>query len=246
MKKQFFKWLHRLPVLLTALLILASSVSFAVPADASVLRGDSYIYGDSGPVIARFYGLDQFAGSSFLVGFGQEGNEIVGLAIIGFVGINHNNHYYFHDCEAYRFAELQANVVGDQIYYDFYDPISLGPIFETLPVEEFAEMSFLYREGYLSPDCGWQSELGILDVSSRFTGWLFGSVSNIADMFWTAEGGLFVLGYLAVASLALAVILLIFSLIAWLAEIPLMEVFYESRSYLSAALPASPNLHLWR
>lgn len=55
------------------------------------------------------------------------------------------------------------------------------------------------------------------DVLSVFSGvgsWLAGAVSSMTTMFWTAEGGLSVLGVLAVASLALAFILLLIWLIA--------------------------------
>lgn len=59
--------------------------------------------------------------------------------------------------------------------------------------------------------------VGILSVFSGVGSWLSGAVQNISTMFWTAESGMSVLGYLAVASLALAVILLVFYLIAgWL------------------------------
>lgn len=59
--------------------------------------------------------------------------------------------------------------------------------------------------------------VSILSVFSGVGSWLGGAVQNISTMFWTAESGMTVLGYLAVASLALAVILLIFFLIAgWL------------------------------
>lgn len=58
---------------------------------------------------------------------------------------------------------------------------------------------------------------GILSVFTGVSGCFADCVSGMTSMFWTAESGMTVLGYLAVASLALAVILLIFYLIAgWL------------------------------
>ena len=62
--------------------------------------------------------------------------------------------------------------------------------------------------------------LNINDVLSVFSGvgsWLAGAVSSMTTMFWTAEGGLSVLGVLTVAALALAFVLLLIWLIAgWL------------------------------
>lgn len=58
------------------------------------------------------------------------------------------------------------------------------------------------------------------DVLSVFSGvgsWLAGAVNNMVSMFWTAEGGLSVLGVLAVASLAIAfIVLLIYLLAGWM------------------------------
>lgn len=59
-----------------------------------------------------------------------------------------------------------------------------------------------------------------VDLLSVFTGvasWFSGAVGAMTSMFWTAEGSLTVLGVLAVASLAIAIIILLIYLLAgWL------------------------------
>ena len=58
---------------------------------------------------------------------------------------------------------------------------------------------------------------GVFTVFSGVSSWLAGAVNNMIPMFWTAEAGLTPIGVLAVCSLALTVILLLFWLIAgWL------------------------------
>lgn len=58
---------------------------------------------------------------------------------------------------------------------------------------------------------------GVLSVFAGIGSWLAGAVSSMMTIFWTASGGFTVLGYLAVASLAISVILLFVALIAgWL------------------------------
>lgn len=58
---------------------------------------------------------------------------------------------------------------------------------------------------------------GIFSVFSGVASWLAGAVNNMVTMFWTAEGGLSVLGVLAVASLAIAfIVLLTYLLAGWM------------------------------
>ena len=58
---------------------------------------------------------------------------------------------------------------------------------------------------------------GIFSVFSGVACWLAASFGNVSTIFWTADGGVTVLGVLVVASLAISVILLLVALVAgWL------------------------------
>lgn len=71
--------------------------------------------------------------------------------------------------------------------------------------------------GYFFTIVPGSSSVGVFSVFSGVSTWLAGAVNNMVSMFWTAEGGLSVLGVLAVASLAIAfIILLIYLLAGWM------------------------------
>lgn len=235
MKKQINKWLHRLPVLLTALLILVSSFTMAVPSHASseVLGGDQpysfTVTAHSQTVtitLPRFYPYVLYVPELY---------DMSSSKCLIFVSDSYFNIY---ELDGFLYAadgSLPLYVTTGSRVQPGSDPTITDVVIEQddlTPVVEYEmdvkspdfvissslrgytiNQSFEMRWYDLQPP----SKVGILNVFSGVSSWLSGAVQNISTMFWTAGSGMTVFGYLAVASLALAVILLVFYLIAgWL------------------------------
>lgn len=218
-KKYVSKWLHRLPVLFLALILVVMPLTMAAPAHADVLTSQptavisamgfnvtfplmtpnffvSYaLY--SGGAVATFYFVD---GVYTLIDNGDL------ISVLGDI-------------------VLMASVfLTSDVPYYILEPDDFRPYPTALPQNYNPELFAPYGD-YIN-ETGFRFEYplpriiggpGVLDTFFGVGTWLSGAVQNISTMFWTAESGMTVLGYLAVASLALAVILLIFYLIAgWL------------------------------
>lgn len=221
--KKLSKWLHRLPVLILALVLAVMPLTMAAPAYADVLSGESVAVFDTeigqltvpnllANTVVYYYQAS--LGQPIRLVVLTSNDPIVSSAGTGLV-------------------EYQFDFTNCYMYYAGFDSIPDGhsfvgstPVFsasETIYVSE--NLWFFYGSGFTGP----VSQLnpltpefvpvspGVLSVFTGVGSWLSGAVQNISTMFWTVESGMTVLGYLAVASLALAVILLIFYLIAgWL------------------------------
>lgn len=216
--KKFSQWLHRLPVLCLALILAVLPLTMAAPAHADVLTGAEYSY------VQMPFGICYLPGVYESVAFCT--NQIDGVLYaqcfyssspIGFTVNDRNLPVVYSpswdviygakvmitpstDVVDFRSVEFEASAFGWSVENYF---LILGSS-NTVDFPQTVEVSV-------------GSSSGVLDTFSGVGSWLSGAVQNISTMFWTAESGISVLGYLAVASLALAVILLIFSLIAgWL------------------------------
>ena len=114
--------------------------------------------------------------------------------------------------------------IGDSVVLHFSSFTALDGVTSQNPITGFVLAAASDRYGGVGSSPGFSVlqhySAPVVTIPAVFSGvgsWLSGAVHNISTMFWTAESGMTVLGYLAVASLALAVILLIFYLIAgWL------------------------------
>lgn len=219
MKNKFVsKWLYRLPVLLLALILAVMPMIMAAPAHADVLSGSSYGFTRLG--MTDIYFPNSF--NNWVAVVSQLANGSFSFVLYG-----SNNPLVVDAADGPTYAITGENIFWARIYSDVLNPSVLD--FRHLEFKPSVYAAGLDRIAiYVSGDIsgsGWDSILGVDKVSfpgvlDTFTGvgsWLSGAVQNISTMFWTAESGMTVLGYLAVASLALAVILLIFYLIAgWL------------------------------
>lgn len=193
----------------------------AVPVDASVLAGDSYV--------TAFFGnfsIVCLPGYQYYVAFynlADTGNLSVDL-------------FFSNDLiTVSKVNDDDRRVNSDSLFYQHL--FFTGPDFPThfdfldVPVQVKTNgISVQYSPEYVLASYGVEGDgynfiiafdtvvfPGVLTVFSGVGSWLSGAVKSISTMFWTAESGMTVLGYLAVASLAVAVILLIFYLIAgWL------------------------------
>lgn len=224
MKKKFVsKWLHRLPLLLLALVLAFMPLTMAAPAHADVLCGDTVAVFDT--EIGQLTIPDLLTNT--LVYYYQSSiGQPIRLVVLT------SNDPIFSSAGTGVY-EYQFDITNCYMYVAGFDSIpdghsfvGMAPVFsasETIYVSE--HMWFHYGSGFTGPVSALipytpvfvPVSPGVLSVFSGVGSWLSGAVQNISTMFWSAESGMTVLGYLAVASLALAVILLIFYLIAgWL------------------------------
>ena len=239
--KKFSQWLHRLLVLLIAFFLAVSPLMMSVSsfaADRDVLSGlnppeyDGYqflysivTYPQPGVAMdLRFYLpdalFDGIGSNDFMIYL--EGTSM--LFLNGPIEIDYPNVSFAwlfgesYDC-TFR-QEVGAGFVN--VFVDSYTTTSsLVSNFVIQPYAVSLVSSGVARSNVPADVLNFfiypQEFTSVLSVFSRVGTWLSGAVLNISTMFWTAESGMTVLGYLAVASLALAVILLIFYLIAgWL------------------------------
>ena len=222
-KKILSKWLHRLPVLFLALILAVMPMIMAAPAHADVLSGETVAVFNTeigqltvpnllANTVVYYYQAS--LGQPIRLVVLTTNDPIVSSAGTGLA------EYQFDLTNCYMYSagfdsipnghsfvgSTPVFVAADTIYVSHnmwfhYGPDFVGPVLELGPtVPEFVSVS-----------------PGVLSVFTGVGSWLSGAVQNISTMFWTAESGMTVLGYLAVASLALAVILLIFYLISgWL------------------------------
>lgn len=222
--KKLSIWLHRLPVLLLALILAVMPLTMASPAHADVL------YSDSSFLIWEFYGdfvfTDILPMNFFAVYSNSEDYAYKVLDI------------YFDDSpltvvlsspDSYRISSSDGTV--SRISYLSLEPI-VFPLdlrgydttfdsYWSIPGNRFygvyGDVTVPDDLRYFEPVISYGSNPSVFSVFSGVGTWFSDVLQNISTMFWTADSGMTVLGYLAVASLALAVILLIFYLIAgWL------------------------------
>lgn len=219
----------RLPALLLVLIIAVMPVFLAVPAQASVLDSVgpyNYFSFDDLTVILP----DSAVSGCVFIYFPSIGSDLAYFACVfstdkvfySVVSSDNPEYFLFRPSvsSAYNvvFVPFGSNVVdfrssipavldenlfcGPSVF-TFGTALNLAeypPGFERIPVSLFAVHS-----------------VGLFSVFSGVGSWFAGAVNNLTSMFWTAEGGLTVLGVLAVASLAIAfIILLIYLLAGWL------------------------------
>lgn len=219
--KNFPKLLHRLPVLLLALILAVMPLTMAAPAHADVLTGSFYLSGlgfdfrvspildnmvlvyyedYAGPMIAYLASEESF---QLTYDYTSPGTTSSFVSVSGFNG--------------YRGSKVLREPIVSPIIIDYVVPVSNADLTYRKIYGVLVYGDVTYAGNITFPVIELRSDPGVLDIFSGVGAWLSGAVQNIFTMFWTAESGMSVLGYLAVASLALAVILLIFYLIAgWL------------------------------
>ena len=224
-KKIVSKWLHRLPVLLLALILAFMPLVMAEPVHADVLNGSLPYIAEVGetdfslpmvPDLPGFFPSVYFirSESEFYVYYSSTSDPSMSKQVNG---------YYM--SSSTKRIQLIVDASSGLMHWSDFQNLPYG-VFPIDAVESGAVGGFLFPVTVLSSDASailpafFHVVYGDIGVLSVFTGvgtWLSGAVQNFSTMFWTAESGMTVLGYLAVASLALAVILLIFYLIAgWL------------------------------
>lgn len=235
MKKM--KWLRKLPIFVLALIIAVSPLMMAVDAQASsgVLGASDYpdidgyefvcpVEIDGYPIL--FYVQNYILSYDrpiVITGFGNE----LGFLQEDNISVKGGSIYFDNegpDVELFLFSSMEQREIGGHVCFLLGDIVF--PSFEVQSPVYVSSLlianSLVHVDTSSLPD-GFpvfrfpSSSVGILSVFSGIGSWLSGAIGSMTEMFWTAESGMTVLGYLAVASLALAVILLIFSLIAgWL------------------------------
>lgn len=234
---KFPKWLHCLPVLLLALILAVMPLTMAAPAYADVLSGGvsdtGVVLVDGGTPLCNLpYFVRARTPQLFIPIIYADGNEYFFKAVFitGFFGL------------AFPCSLSGSVFSASYCFVSVSDPVLFSPdvSFYNVNWSEFVSYEgdyfsvdiglaeFAYLNGQVNFTSSEQFEFypleiiypaygGVLSVFTGVANFLSGAVQNISTMFWTAESGMTVLGYLAVASLALAVILLIFYLIAgWL------------------------------
>lgn len=242
-KKSVLKWLHRLPVLLLAMILAVMPVTMAAPARADVLTGsDIYIPGYSFLMESVFTdGLHetvrlyvQNPSPDLLSGYDFN------VLVFDYPNVNADN---VPTPGYYVFCGAGAHVDGDVLVPGYPNCMfkailrqemrdGILCIFLDLDYQNTSSSvfgfyfpgSYLYSYGTPVSDnrsrpfaLTYERPGGVLSVFSGVASFMSGALQSATTMFWTAESGMTVLGYLAVASLSLAVILLIFYLIAgWL------------------------------
>lgn len=236
--KKFPKWLQRLPVLLLALILAVMPMTVAVPvsANSDVLTGFSvpsfvgYSYIGSvvsdGPTLHFYIPSNYFLSYyAYCIAFVDDPSAVT---ICRSMLLSFYDDYVFLTSGDIYQAQVNFDILSqysdDNAQFFCYDFVSASTLqARYTPSDDSILVNFngVVRETPLTYDLMPASRFsggdGVLSVFSGVGDWLFGAVQNISTMFWTAETGMTVLGYLAVASLALAVILLIFYLIAgWL------------------------------
>lgn len=229
----------RLPALLMALIIAVMPVLMAVPASASsdvLVSSDSYKFGDIDVYLDILYPLSSivliYDSDKNAVYLYETANGVLYVAIedtdprsVSVYGsgtvemsmFNVVNGSVSHDNTVINVTETLSDlsVISNRLLFDyvFCGDGLLGSVYGP---GDYVDGEFLPGSQYLVSFIN-RSSVGVLTVFSGVGSFLAGAVGSAITMFYTAEGGLSVLGILAVASLGLAVILLLMSLIAgWL------------------------------
>lgn len=217
MKKM--KWLRKVPVLLLALILATVPVLMVVPVNASsaILDGSGYYRVDlAGSSV--IYDLP-FSNVVFFIDTAAYIDAAYLFVSDDPITVNGGNGTITISASTLSFVWLPYGV-DIPLVFDFRGykvQTADGP--KTFDHTGFvgAAGDVMGSHGLFTVEPYFVSYSGVLDVFSGVGSWLSGAIQSATTMFWTAESGMTVLGYLAVASLALAVILLIFSLIAgWL------------------------------
>lgn len=242
MKKM--KWLRKLPILVLALIIAVSPLMMAVPVCASSNSVTAAPRYEGYDCVAQIYTVDE-GGSESLLRFYFPSDLVVdpGIAqafLLDFttefcacitslqIQIDYPLISWVKTIGTGRISQTYDSVVNgsniDFLYHDFIEV-------DTISASMDLQYAFTFYNSscnvvnlpadtpniFLIPFDNNTESVSIFSVFSGVGSWLSGAIQSASTMFWTAESGMTVLGYLAVASLALAVILLIFSLIAgWL------------------------------
>lgn len=218
----------RLPVLILAFLIALMPLSMAVPANADngVLVGgapSSALFSYRDVTLPYFDLADSF--DRYVIYYYADLYYIFlpipNDASISKFDLSGNGQFrlYFSssvDLVTYKFVDGSWSNSSDQGSVDSFFINSSSPGFYGISESLFtpSAISFYSPISVIPPASGGP---GILSVFSGVSSWLAGAVNNMIPMFWTAEAGLTPIGVLTVCSLALAVILLLFWLIAgWL------------------------------
>lgn len=207
----------RLPALFLALFLAFTPLILAVPVRADVFSGVWSFSTDQFSVCGDPSVLRSNTILVFTSGFGIYPHLIVSDSPIDFQISDDMSSITFSD--VYRCVRISEDATS------YFYPASSPDYFGTLTLSSVVGfMAFGDVVGY-SPDetTVYPGELvlsfspGVSSVFSGVGSWLGGAVNNLISMFYTAETGLTVLGVLAVASLAFAVLLLLFYLLAgWL------------------------------
>ena len=226
-------WLRKLPIFALALILALSPLLLAAPVHADVLTGESssvvdvsFFAGDellwNGPIYylfsaeeAAFYAHSPSVwivdDSGYVwVYFTDAGRFDTVSGVLYFVVPAGTFCFGFEQTESELVPSASMTLGQDEFiprvntlfFVANRDPLVLDGSVQSIDV----------RLTVVSSDSSGSG--GILSVFTGVSGWFADCVSGMTSMFWTAESGMTVLGYLAVASLALAVILLIFYLIA--------------------------------
>lgn len=200
----------RLPALLLALVIAVLPLMMAVPVSAAYIEEYSYngvvlpklVESVNGYEYARILEKD----GQYYLGFASHHNTSMGA----FYLVHNGDEFYYVNGDKWERYTADTSINNCTILWVNKD-LTNG---STLLLEGSDPVISLIEVAdppvILDPN-------DVLSVFSGVGSWLAGAVSSMTTMFWTAEGGLSVLGVLAVASLALAFALLLIWLIAgWL------------------------------
>lgn len=200
----------RLPALLLALMIAVMPLMMAVPVSAAYIEEYSYngvvlpklVESVNGYEYARILEKD----GHYYLGFANHHNTSMGA----FYSVYNGDEFYYVNGDKWERYTTDASVNSCNVIWVNKDLLKGSTILlvATDPVITYIKVAD--PPIILDPK-------DVLSVFSGVCSWLAGAIGNLTAMFWTAEGGLSVLGVLAVASLALAFILLLVWLIAgWL------------------------------
>lgn len=213
-----------MPVLILALVLVVMPLFLAAPAHADVLSGSDQMFSFShngmnitAPLASPYFVI-------YGVSIGSQYSFSIYYFDAPYLVTDNGGAYLFLHGNIFAVANFYFSFSSPESVYlsweDLEDPIFVDGGVEVNinnPLLLFGDFTNSSNVDFSSYSYTVTGSVGVLDTFSGVGSWLSGAVQNISTMFWTAESGMTVLGYLAVASLALAVILLIFYLIAgWL------------------------------
>lgn len=228
----------RLPALLLALIIAVMPTFLAIPghADSGIISEPGTYFTGSvdlpvGSAEVRFSApllLDRtvivydalgelhlftFDSSAFYVSSSGPQSDVYAFSIIPLLGSSDTCVHYVYYLPP---SELTSSISVDFIHREDLT-ISVNDPFELVAIALFADFDPPFSSGFNLLTLHSAPDVTIPSVFSGVASWFAGAVGSASSMFWTAEGGLTVLGVLAVASLAIAVIILLIYLLAgWL------------------------------
>lgn len=221
------KFIKRLPCLLLALVIAVLPLMLAVPVGASE---DVLVGGNSDPMLRLPSGGDSslflplpadrysdlssrkviivYTGSVFKF-YDLYSDDVTGCNIMSnYITVSYSGSYLLYTYSGGNWVYNGADSSSGTLHIDC---VAYGN------VRFWTNKSLGLSGGYYFYSVPGTSSVGVFSVFSGVGSWLAGAVNNMIPMFWSAEAGLTPIGVLTVCSLALAVILLLFWLIAgWL------------------------------